>query len=150
MIYYEDYEIGAKRRMGSVTLSKEEIVDFARKFDPQPFHIDEAAAEASIFGGLTASSCHTFALTGLINAQNIEKSAVVANLGADSLRFPEPVRPGDTLTLTSECTEKRVSKSRPSIGIVACRTCLENQQGVIVMDVMMRFMVQLRAGAEAG
>ena len=144
MIYYEDYEIGVVRRLGSVTLSKEEIVDFARQFDPQPFHIDEAAAKASIFGGLTASSCHTFALTGLINAHNPEKSAVVANLGADGMRFPEPVRPGDTITMTSECKEKRVSKSRPQLGIVGCRTALENQHGDVVMEVLMRFMVQRR------
>jgi len=144
VIYYEDYEIGVVQPMGSYTLSKEEIVEFASRYDPQPFHIDEAAARESIFGGLTASSTHTFALMGLINAQRDEKSAVVANLGADSLKFPEPVRPGDTLTLTGECVAKRVSKSRPGLGIVTSRTRLINQKGDVVMETDTKYMVKLR------
>ena len=69
MRYFEDFEVGQRRVVGSLTVSREEIIDFATKFDPQPFHIDDAAAEASIFGGLTASSCHTFALQSLIYHQ---------------------------------------------------------------------------------
>ncbi|MEM7413109.1 MAG: MaoC family dehydratase [Myxococcota bacterium] len=143
-IYYEDYAPGVVETMGSYTVSKEEIVEFASRYDPQPFHLDEAAANASIFGGLTASSTHTFALMGLINAKRGVQPAVVANLGADSLKFPEPVRPGDTLTLTGECLTKRVSKSRPGLGIVTSRTCLWNQRGELVMETDTKYMVKLR------
>jgi len=146
-IYYEDFEVGHVREIGSYTVSKDEIVEFARRFDPQPFHVDEVAARESIFGGLTASSCHTFALVGLINARDGLKSAAVANLGSDALRFPAPVRPGDTLTLTGECTSKRLSRSRPAIGIISSRTLLTNQNGDVVMESMSKFMVKRREGA---
>ncbi|MDP6977764.1 MAG: MaoC/PaaZ C-terminal domain-containing protein, partial [Myxococcota bacterium] len=86
MRYFEDFAVGQKRVVGTLEVSRDDIVDFATKFDPQPFHIDDAAAVASIFGGLTASSCHTFALTSLIYHQSPEDIALVANLGAENLR----------------------------------------------------------------
>ncbi len=153
MKYWEDFEVGERRVVGSCRVSREEIIAFAREFDPQPFHVDEAAASASIFGGLTASSCHTFSLVGRIHALRGERIALVANLGAESLRFPAPVRPGDELTLWSDCIATRASRSRPALGIVTTKTRLENQRGELAMEMSTIFMVQRRpdpAAAEAG
>ena len=142
--YFEDYEIGELRRLGRYRVSREEIVEFALRFDPQPFHIDDEAAKSSIFGSLTASSCHTFALTSLIHSRNPEQTALVANLGAESLRFPSPLRPDDEVELTSECVALRASKSRPGIGIVTTRGLLTNQHDEIVMDMTTIYMVRRR------
>jgi acyl dehydratase len=145
MRHFEDFEIGERQFVGSYRVSRDEIVEFARRFDPQPFHIDEEAARASIFGGLTASSCHTFALMSLIHhRQSAEEIALVANLGAERLRFPAPLRPDDEISLESECLAKRVSKSRPEIGIVTTRSRLTNQRREIVMDMQTTFMVRRR------
>jgi acyl dehydratase len=142
--YFEDYELGENRRVGSYPVSREEIIEFAERYDPQPFHVDEEAARESIFGGLTGSSCHTFALMSLIHARSPEKVAFVANLGAEQLRFPTPLRPDDTLSLTSECTALRPSRSRPEIGLVTTRAVLTNQQDEIVMEMSSTFMVRRR------
>lgn len=144
MLYYEDFEVGKVRPLGSYRVSREEIIEFAERFDPQPFHIDEEAARVSIFGGLTGSSCHTFALMSLIHSRAEEETALVANLGADTLLFPNPLRPDDELTLTSECITKRPSKSRPEIGIIKTRSILTNQVGEIVMDMKTSFMARRR------
>jgi len=142
--YFEDFEIGEVRQLGSYRVSREEIIDFARQFDPQPFHIDDEAAKSSIFGELTASSCHTFALMSLIHARCGEDTALVANLGAESLRFPAPLKPGDEVALTSECVGRRVSRSRPGIGIITTQSALTNQQGETVMEMRTVYMVRLR------
>jgi acyl dehydratase len=141
--YYEDFEIGEQRRIGSYRVTRREIIDFAKRFDPQPFHIDEQAARESIFGELTGSSCHTFALVSLIHSQSEETTALVANLGSEKLRFPAPLRPDDELTLVSECVAKRESESRPGIGIVTTRGHLMNRRKETVMDMMTTFMVRL-------
>ncbi|MBW2231288.1 MAG: MaoC family dehydratase N-terminal domain-containing protein [Deltaproteobacteria bacterium] len=144
MRYFEDYEVGELRHIGSYEVSRDEIVEFARRFDPQPFHIDEAAARESIFGGLTGSSCYTFALMSLIHSRCDEQSALVANLGAESLRFPSPLRPDDEITLSTECTALRASKTRPGIGIVTTRSFLTNQRDETVMEMTTNFMVKRR------
>jgi acyl dehydratase len=142
--YFEDFERGEIRELGQVTVSRDEIVEFAERFDPQPFHVDEAAARDSIFGGLTASSCHTFALMSLIHSRHPDRTALVANLGADSLEFPAPLRPDDEISLTSECVATRPSKSRPGIGIVTTRSVLRNQADEVVMRMHTNFMVRRR------
>ncbi len=144
MIYFEDFEAGHVRPVGSYRVSREEIVEFAERFDPQPFHIDEDAARASIFGGLTGSSCHTFALMSLIRSRAAEETALVAILGADTLLFPNPLRPDDEISLTSECVALRPSKSRPEIGIVKMRSVLTNQDGDVVMAMTTNFMARRR------
>ncbi len=146
MRYFEDFEIGRVNRVGSIRVSREDIIDFARRFDPQPFHIDEEAARASVFGGLTASSCHTFALSALILHQSPDEIALVANLGAE-VKFPSPVRPDDEIALANECIAKRVSRSRPGIGIVTTKTTLSNASHESVMDMTSSFMVQQRPSA---
>ena len=147
MIYFEDFVIGRIREVGSIRVSREEIVEFATRFDPQPFHIDEEAARNSIFGGLTGSSCHTFALVSLIHHRGSEEMALVANLGSEELRFPAPLRPDDEITLRTECVSKRSSRSRPQIGIVTTRSLLTNQRDETVMDLKTTFMVERRDAA---
>jgi len=144
LLYYEDFEPGERRQVGSCRVSREEIVRFAKEFDPQPFHIDEQAARDSIFGGLTGSSCHTFALVARIHHQNSEPMALVANLGAQNLRFPTPLRPDDEISLASECVEMRLSRSHPGIGIVTTRTLLTNQADELVMEMASTFMIRQR------
>ena len=144
MHYFEDFEIGERRTVGSRRVGREEIIAFAREFDPQPFHIDDDAAEASIFGGLTASSCHTFALMSQIHHASDREMALVANLGSESLKFPNPLRPGDEITLTTECVSTRLSESRPGIGIVQTRSLITNQREEPVMDMLTTFMVRCR------
>ena len=126
--FYEDFTVGEVTDIGTHAVSREEIVVFARQWDPQPFHIDEALAVESVFGGLTASSCHTYSVTGLINFQSPERVASVAMLNTE-MRFPNPVRPGDLLLLRSECVEKRLSQSRPGIGVMRSRGTLTDQNG---------------------
>lgn len=145
MRYFEDFEIGELRCVGSYRVSREEIVEFASRFDPQPFHVDEQAAQDSIFGGLTGSSTRTFALMSLIHHRSQgEAIALVANLGAEELRFPSPLRPDDEITLTSECVDTRASESRPALGIVTTRSRLTNQRDEVVMDMRTIFMVKRR------
>ncbi len=129
--YFEDFEVGEVRRGGRHVVSKDEILRFAREFDPAPFHLDEAAANASVFGGLTASGAHTVALQIKLIHESHDKpdqqAVVLAALGWDDVRFLKPVRPGDTLSLHSECIETRASGSKHDRGIVRTRITILNQ-----------------------
>lgn len=145
MRYFEDFVVGDKVMAGSIRVTREEIIEFAKRYDPQPFHIDEEAARRSIFGELTGSSIHTFALSSQIHHQGGDEIALVANLGSENLRFPSPLRPDDEITMTSECLSARVSSSRPELGIVTTRGLLMNQRGETVMDMTTTFMVKRRA-----
>lgn len=127
MQYFEDIEVGRVVELGRHTVTREEIISFARQWDPQPFHLDEGAAGESLLGGLTASSCHTYAITSLIFAQVPNPLAAGAMMGI-TMRFPTPVRPGDTLTLRSACVEKRLSRSRAGFGVVTSHITLLNQR----------------------
>jgi acyl dehydratase len=143
MRYFEDTEEGVARELGEHLVSREEIVRFASEWDPQPFHVDEEQATKSVFGGLTASSCHTYSISSLIFSRCSERLAVAAMLGI-TLRFPEPVRPGDLLHLLDECVEKRLSDSRPGLGIVKSRTTLVNQAGAEVLVMESSYLVRCR------
>lgn len=143
MLTYEDVEPGVARNLGTHRVTRDEIVRFAREWDPQPFHVDDEAAAQSVFGGLTASSCHTYSISSLIFSRHPEKLATAAMLGT-SLRFPTPVRPDDLLTLRDECLEKRLSRSRPGLGIVKSRTSLVNQSGEEVFVMESDYLVRCR------
>src|SRR6185295_12992375 len=129
MRYLEDFSVG--QRFGSATLRVEEsrIKQFAAQFDPQPFHLDEAAARGSLFGGLAASGWHTAAMTmRLLVESDLKPAGGIVGAGFDEFRWPRPVRPGDELHIETEVLEVRPSKSRPEQGMVKLRTTTLNQR----------------------
>ncbi|QOZ71727.1 MaoC/PaaZ C-terminal domain-containing protein [Bradyrhizobium arachidis] len=149
-IYFEDAEIGTTRKAGPYLVSKEEIIQFAKQYDPIPRHIDEEAAARSIFGGLTASSAHTFAvfisLTPKLQPRPLH---VLAGMGWDELRLPNPVRPGDELSLEATILEKLESKSKPDRGIVRNQIRLCNQRNEIALQCIGTILVARRPDAKA-
>jgi acyl dehydratase len=145
--YFEDYEIGEQNATGDHLVTAEEIIDFAGRWDPQPFHTDERKAEQSVFRGLTASGAHTFAISVLLRHQFTPKPAVIAGLGYDELRFPNPVRPGDRLFFRSECVEKRESRSKSDRGVIVFRAEVLNQDSQPVATMKSTVMVARRPAA---
>ena len=137
MRYWEDYEPGQQTDLGSHTLTEAEILAFARKYDPQPFHIDEAVARASIYGGLVASGWHTCALMMRLSveANRREQAAATGSPGLDSCRWLEPVRPDDVLSARTEVLETWPSRSKP-IGFVRRRIEMRNQHGRVVVAIV--------------
>ena len=144
MKYFEDYVVGDYVQGGSYMVTKDEIVAFAREYDPQPFHIDEEAAKASVFGGLTASGFHTVAIQGKLIHALPDKGAVIAGLGWDEVRFANPVHVGDTLTLHLVCIETRPSTSKPDRGVVRSSITLRNQRGEDVLTSIHSILVKRR------
>jgi acyl dehydratase len=148
--YFEDFAVGQVfKPSGRVRVEKDEIIAFARKFDPQPFHLDEEAARKSIFGRLVASGWHTAALTMSLVARG-EYRAVggTIGLGFDDLRWPIPVVPGDELRIETEVLEMRPSKSRPERGLMKMRTRTLNQNGEVVQELIANAMVPRRPVGE--
>ena len=129
-LYLEDFAVGQVFRSGSLRVTEADIKAFARQFDPQPFHLDDAAAKASLFGGLAASGWHTTALTmRLLVDGGAPIAGGIIGAGFEELRWPRPVRPGDELTVESEVLEIRPSRSRPTQGMVKMRSTTLNQNG---------------------
>ncbi|RRJ28438.1 MaoC family dehydratase [Halocatena pleomorpha] len=119
--YYEDIEIGTTQEFGSYTVEKEELVSFAEQYDPQPFHVDESAAEESLFGELVASGWHTAAMTMRMLVDNSSAdSRAMGAVGVDELRWKEPVRPGDTLSVRTEVIDKEPWDD--ALGLISSRT----------------------------
>ncbi|HVQ76511.1 MAG TPA: MaoC family dehydratase [Candidatus Binatia bacterium] len=137
MKYWEDFAVGEATDLGSCAVAAEEIVAFARKYDPQPFHLDEAAAKASFFGGLIASGWHTCALAMRLSVAAMERehAAGAGSPGVDSCRWRRPVRAGDVLAGRTEVLESWPSRSRP-IGFVRRRIELANQHGEVVLSLV--------------
>jgi len=133
-LYFDDVEVGHLMTAGAYMLTREEVVGFASQYDPRPFHIDEAAAEASIFKGLIAASCHTFAIAQALGCRCRPELAVQAALGIDEMRLPAPARVGDRLWFASTLIEKRPSKSRPGTGVARYHTLLRNDADVVVLE----------------
>jgi acyl dehydratase len=132
--YWEDYQVGVKYPLGSTSFSADEIVGFARQFDPQSFHVDADAARQSMFGGLIASGWHVAAkLMRLFVDNYIDKRTALGSPGLDELRWLKPVRPGDTLTAWVACADKAPSKSRPEMGVIHEHWTATNQKGEMVM-----------------
>jgi len=119
-LYFEDFYVGMKMHSaGSVKVTAQEIKDFGHKYDPQPFHLDEAAGQASFFHGLVASGWLTAAIVMRLRVDTIKVFGGMIGAGIEELRWTEPVRPGDTLRSEIEVTGARHSQSRPQFGIVA-------------------------------
>lgn len=119
--YYEDIEIGTTREFGSYTVEKEEIISFAEQYDPQPFHVDESAAEDSIFGELVASGWHTAAMTmRMLVDHRLDDDRSMGAVGIDDLRWNQPVRPGETLSVRTEVVDKEPWNEK--LGLVSSHT----------------------------
>lgn len=133
--YFEDYEPGSTQEFGSTKVTEAEILEFARKYDPQPFHVDPAAAAKSQFGGLIASGWHTSSMMMRLLADNyLSPVSSLGSPGIDELRWPKPVRPGDELRLRVHVLEARPSKSKPDRGLVRSRVELLNQDDDVVFS----------------
>ena len=150
MVYFEDLEAGQDTLFGHYDVTREEVLEFARKYDPQPFHLSDEAAARTHFGRLAASGWHTCAMTMAV----IARFAVAhghAGLGApgiDELRWLKPVYPGDRLTVRGTIVDKTPSRSKPHIGTIRTRTLVSNQDGVDVMRFTSIVMMQRRPGPE--
>ena len=143
--YLEDFAVGQRLGSGRLRIGKERIFAFAAEFDPQPFHLDEAAARDSIFGGLAASGWHTAAVTmRLLVDSGLNPAGGFIGAGLDECRWPRPVRPGDELHLDCEVIEVRPSKSRPELGLVKLRTTTLNQDGEAVLVYVVNMLVPRR------
>ena len=142
-VYFEDIVLDAERQLGSYHVTKDEVVEFAKEWDPQPFHTDEQAAKKSIYGGLTGSSIHMMAVLSKVISRNPVHYAVLANLSTQ-FAMPNPMRVGDTLYFSSYAYKKRLSKSRPGIGIVSFKTEVINQNNKTVLDTTTITMVSCR------
>ena len=135
MMYFEDLEVGAQTYFGSYDVTREEVVEFATRYDPQPFHLSDEAAAKTHFGRLSASGWHTCAMTMAVIARKVvsEKQAGLGSPGVDDLRWLKPVYPGDTLHVRGTIIEKRPSRSKPEIGSFRTETIVTNQDDVPVM-----------------
>ena len=144
--YLEDFSVGQKFGGAErVHVDAARIKSFAAEFDPQAFHLDDKAADRSIFRGLAASGWHTAAMTmKLLVASDLKPAGGIIGAGFDEFRWPTPVRPGDELRVESEILEVRPSKSRPDIGVVKVRTTTYNQKGEAVQVNVGNLMVPRR------
>ena len=134
--YWEDFKVGEVEQIGAKRVDKDEIIAFARQFDPQPFHVDEAAAKQSMYGGLIASGWHTGAMVmRMMCDAYLLQSASAGSPGLDNLKWLKPVRPGDTIRAQRTTLETRASKSKPDIGIVSNLWEVFNQDGEMVMSI---------------
>jgi len=145
--YFEDYVTGSVHELGDVSISEAEIVEFGKKYDPQPFHMDVEAAQHTQFGGLIASGWQTAGLMMRLAVERyLSRVASLASPGVDELRWFQPVRPGDTLSVRATVLDARPSASKPDRGLV--RTLFEvfNQRGELVMSVKGMNMLKRRVG----
>ena len=147
---FEDFNVGETDVLGSHTVTEAEIVAFAKKYDPQPFHTDPEAARATIFGGLIASGWHTCAIMMRLSVEAARRkdAAATGSPGVDSCRWLKPVRPGDTLTARTEVLETWPSRSKP-IGFVRSRVEMLNQHGEVVLALVGIAMYDRRRGGAA-
>ena len=135
MIYWEDLDVGAETLFGDYDVTREEVLEFARKYDPQPFHLDDEAAAITHFGRLAASGWHTgaMAMSVIVRHLNAHPQAGLGSPGIDELRWLRPVYPGDRLTVRGKLLDKTPSRSKPGLGSFRTETIVTNQDGVEVM-----------------
>src|ERR1041384_336107 len=145
--YFEDYVPGSVHDLGTISISESDIVEFARRYDPQAFHIDAEAARRTQFGGLIASGWQTAGLMMRLAVERyLSDAASLASPGVDELRWTQPVRPGDELSVRATVLEARPSTSKPDRGLVRTLFEVRNQRGEIVMTVKGLNMLKRRAG----
>ncbi|WP_226700880.1 MaoC family dehydratase [Qipengyuania gaetbuli] len=146
MKYYEDIAVGDARSFGHYVVTREEVMEFAGKYDPQPFHLDDDAAAATHFGRLSASGWHTCSMTMAMMVENMksERSAGLGSPGVDQLRWKKPVYPGDTLRCETEVIEKRRSASRPEMGIFKSHIRTYNQHDELVLEMVSNGLIATR------
>jgi len=143
--WFEDYLPGTTTELGSIRVDEAEVVEFAQRYDPQPFHVDHEAAAAGPFGGLIASGWHTCALMmRLLVEQYLSPVSSLGSPGVDELRWLRPVRPGDELVLRTTVEDARRSASKPDRGIVRTRVELVDQEGRQVLRLLATNLVQAR------
>ena len=144
--YYEDLVVGTKASFGRYEVTRDEVIAFASKYDPQPFHLSDEAAAQTYFGRLSASGWHTAAMAMRMAVENMkdQRSASLGSPGIDELRWLKPVYPGDTLRCETELLDKRVSKSRPDMGITKGRTTVFNQHDEPVMTFVANGLIRTR------
>ncbi|MDH7637493.1 MaoC family dehydratase [Sphingomonas oryzagri] len=139
MPWFEDFKVGDRHRFGHYEVTRDEVLDFARRWDPQPFHLSDDGAAATHFGSLSASGWHTAAMTMAMvvaeQGKDDDGSGSLGAVGIDNLRWLKPVKPGDVLSVETEVIETRPSSSRPEMGSIRNRTTVFDQHG----DPVMRF-----------
>jgi acyl dehydratase len=134
--YFEDFELNKTIEVGSRTVTEQEILDFAQQFDPQPFHVDPEAAAKSIYGGIIASGWHTCSMMMRLMVDNfLLKSSSMGSPGLDGIRWIKPVRPGDTLKVSTTAINIKPSSSKPDRGVVETEWRAHNQRGELVCTV---------------
>lgn len=151
MIYFEDLAVGQKAQFGSYAVTREEVIAFAEKYDPQPFHLSDEAAAETHFGRLAASGWHSCAMTMAMIVENLARSnqAGLGSPGVDELRWLKPVYPGDTLHCETEIIETRRSQSRPEMGSYRSRMIVRNQHGAAVLSFISIALIRTRPVTEA-
>lgn len=146
MQYFEDIAVGSRQSFGRYEVTREEVIEFASKYDPQPFHLDDEAAAATHFGRLSASGWHTCAMAMAMLVENLKanRQAGLGSPGIDQLRWLKPVFPGDTLRCESELLEKRRSQSRREMGLFKSRLTVFNQDDAPVMQMVSNGLISVR------
>ena len=149
MIYFEDLRVGEQTYFGSYEVTREEVLEFAGKYDPQPFHLSDEEAAKTHFGRIAASGWHTAAMVMSVIARRVvdEKQAGLGSPGIDELRWRKPVYPGDTLHVRGEILEKTPSRSRPEIGSFRTQTIVTNQNDEVVMTFVSIVLIRRRPEA---
>jgi acyl dehydratase len=149
-LYLEDFHVGQRFTSATHRMDTEEIKAFARQFDPQPFHLDEAAAKSSIFGGLVASGWHTAAVSMRLQVESgLPVAGGMIGIGGE-MNWPQPTRPGDVLRVVSEIKEVTPSRSRPDRGTMRVRSETCNQRDEVVQILDAKLLVPRRAAPAPG
>src|SRR6184192_793940 len=144
--YFDDLKVGDRFKSEPLEVTEKQVIEFARKFDPQMFHLNRKSAERTIFKGLIASGWHTAAITMRLFVETLNFAEGAIGLGVDKLRWPNVVRPGDVLTVETKILRLRRSRSRPNYGIIRLRNVTTNQRGETVQTMLASAMVLRRTG----
>ena len=150
-LYFDDFQIGDRFASGGLTVTERAILDFARLYDPQPFHIDGNTAPDGPFGGLIASGIHTVTLSmALFFGLDIVQHAGLGSPGIDGIRWHHPLRPGDTIRITADVTKLHLSRSRPDRGVVWMDHETINQADTVIMTAQVMHMLRRRPALDGG